>query len=65
MSLKQWRERAALTQQQLADAIGVHVQYISAIERGARRPGMVVAKKIRSYTNGAVGLDALADAKAA
>jgi len=60
IGLKSWRESQGLTQQQLADGIGVHVQYISAIERGARRPGMRVALRIKEYTRGAVTLDVLA-----
>jgi DNA-binding XRE family transcriptional regulator len=58
-SLREFRENAGLTQQQLADAVGVHVQYISAIERGARKPGMVVATRIRDFSRGLVSLDML------
>ena len=58
--LKQWREEAGLTQQELADRLGVHVQYVSAIERGARRPGMGVAVRIRDVTNGAISVEDLA-----
>jgi len=57
-SLKNWRESKGLTQKNVADGLGVHVQYVSAIERGARRPGMRVAMAIRDYTDGAVSLDA-------
>lgn len=60
ISLQEWRKSKALTQQEFADRIGVHVQYVSAIERGARRPGMRLATKIRDYTGGAVTLDVLA-----
>ena len=62
VTLKKWRESKGLTQQEVAHAIGVHVQYISALERGARRPGMGVATKIREYTDGAVSLDKLVPA---
>lgn len=58
-SLQEWRKSKALTQQEGADAVGIHVQYWSAIERGARRPGMSVATKIRDFTGGAVSLDEL------
>lgn len=58
MSLKDWREKAGLTQQQVAAGIGVHVQYVSAIECGRRVPGMRVAMRIRDFTDGAVTLDA-------
>jgi transcriptional regulator with XRE-family HTH domain len=57
-SLKDWRESAGLTQQQVAHGIGVHVQYVSDIERGKRRPGTRVALRIRDFTDGAVTLDA-------
>jgi len=59
-SLKTWRENQGLTQLQLAAAVGVHVQYISAIERGVRRPGMKVATALRNFTKGAISLDDLA-----
>lgn len=59
MTLKKWRESSGLTQQAVAAALGVHVQYVSALERGARRPGMKVATAIRDLTGGAVSLDAL------
>lgn len=58
MSLKDWREAQGLTQQQVAVGIGVHVQYVSAIECGRRVPGMRVATRIRDFTGGAVTLDA-------
>lgn len=58
--LKSWREANDLTQRELAEQLGVHVQYVSAIERGARRPGMRVAIKIREVTQGAVTVDDLA-----
>jgi transcriptional regulator with XRE-family HTH domain len=60
ISLQEWRKSKALTQQDVADAIGVHVQYVSAIERGARRPGMKVASRIREFSGGVISLDALA-----
>lgn len=58
-SLKSWREKHAVTQQALAARLGVHVQYVSAIECGRRRPGMQVALKIRDVTEGEIGLDDL------
>jgi transcriptional regulator with XRE-family HTH domain len=58
--LKSWRESKGLTQQQLADQVGVHVQYISAIERGARSAGMRVATRLRDLSGGVVSLDDLA-----
>lgn len=62
ITLKEWRETKGLTQRELAEGVGVHVQYISAIERGARRPGMQVATKLRDFTGGVVTLDTLAPA---
>lgn len=59
VTLKKWRESKGLTQQELANAIGVHVQYVSALERGARRPGMGVATRIREFTDGVIGIDQL------
>jgi len=49
----------AITQQELANRLGVHVQYVSAIECGRRRPGMTVALRIRDMTGGDVSLDDL------
>jgi len=65
LSLKEWRKTKGLTQQEVANEIGVHVQYVSAIERGARRPGMEVATRIRELTSGQVPLDALVPPKKA
>ena len=58
LTLKKWREINDKTQAWVANAIGVHVQYVSAIERGVRTPGMSVAVAIRDLTDGAVTLDA-------
>ena len=43
--LKRWRIRRGLTQQQLADLVGVRLQYISRVERG-RGCNRTVADKI-------------------
>lgn len=40
------RRAANLTQQQLADLINIDRSYYAHIERGARRPSLVVALKI-------------------
>ncbi len=58
--LKSWREGQGLTQQQLADQAGYHVQYISAIERGARQAGMGFARRMRELSGGEITLDDLA-----
>ena len=44
--LKQWRILRGLTQQQLADRVGVRLQYISRVEQGKRGCNPLVAKKI-------------------
>ena len=62
VTLKKWRESKGLTQQEMADAIEIHVQYLSALECNRRRPGMGVATKIRQFTDGAVSLDKLVPA---
>jgi transcriptional regulator with XRE-family HTH domain len=63
VTLKKWRESKGLTQQELATELGIHVQYVSALERGARRPGMGVATRIREFTEGAVSIDQLVPVK--
>ena len=59
-SLKTWRKTKGLSQRDVASMLDIHVMYISMIERGARRPGMGVATKIRDLTEGSVTLDELA-----
>ena len=44
--LKQWRILRGLTQQQLADRVGVRLQYISRVEQGKRGCSQLVAQKI-------------------
>jgi len=63
LSLKDWRKTKGLTQLEVAADLGIHVQYVSAIERGAKRPGMRVAMSIREYTGGLVTLDSLVPAR--
>ncbi|MFZ5704933.1 MAG: helix-turn-helix domain-containing protein [Pseudomonadota bacterium] len=58
--LKAWRESQGWTQQELADRAGYHVQYISAIERGARQAGMGFARRMRDLSEGEITLDDLA-----
>lgn len=59
-SLKNWRESKNWTQADLAEKLGVHVQYVSALERGARTCGMGLATRIRDMSDGQVALDDLA-----
>ena len=46
MNLKQIREKKLLTQQQLADMVGVDRTLISKIESGCANPSVSTAKKI-------------------
>jgi transcriptional regulator with XRE-family HTH domain len=38
LAVKEVRARVGMTQEQVANAIGMHATYISDIERGARNP---------------------------
>ncbi|WP_053985271.1 helix-turn-helix transcriptional regulator [Niameybacter massiliensis] len=49
--LKQFRVESKLTQEQLAEKVGVHKDYISMIERGKRTPGFALSKKIAIILN--------------
>lgn len=44
--LKVYRTMKGMTQRQLADAVGVSFQAVSAYERGRKEPTMRVAKKL-------------------
>ena len=44
LTLKQLRERAGLTQRQLADALGVTVTTVSSWERGVKKPSLSFAQ---------------------
>ena len=44
--LKEIRESKGLTQQQLADLVGVHIRYIAFLESGDRTPSLKVAYKV-------------------
>lgn len=52
--LKKYRERACLSQDQLASAVGVTQRYIGFIEAGDRTPSLKVAKKIADVLNSTV-----------
>jgi DNA-binding XRE family transcriptional regulator len=41
-----WREYRGLTQQQLADQVGISKPYLSQLEAGKRRGGVEVLKRI-------------------
>ena len=50
-TLKQLRSERALTQQQLAEAIGVIRQTIIAIEQNKYQPSVVLALKLAEFFN--------------
>lgn len=62
MDLRNWREKEGLTQADLAAKVGVHVQYVSDLERGKKTPSLSLARKFRDLSGGLVSLDSLADA---
>ncbi len=45
-ALRAWREREGMTQFQAAGRIGIDFTYLTRIERGARKPGRVIAVKL-------------------
>lgn len=53
-NLKQCRETAGLTQEQLAFLAGLHPTYISLLEQGKRNPGYEITMKLI----GALGIEA-------
>lgn len=52
-NVKRLREAAKLTQQELADKVGVGRTYIAQIERGAKCPSIVFADELSA----AIGCD--------
>ena len=47
--LRTLREKKDLTQAKLSEELGVHREMISMIERGVRKPNIVLLKKISDY----------------
>ena len=45
MNLKFWRKTNGFTQKQLATKAGVHVSYVSMLERGTRSPPLETVEK--------------------
>jgi transcriptional regulator with XRE-family HTH domain len=58
-TLRAWRTANGMTQADVAQKLGMHVQSVSAIECGRKRPSMAAALRIRDMTDGAVSLDSL------
>jgi putative transcriptional regulator len=52
--VEQFRGRAGLSRQELAERVGVHYQTIGYIERGEYSPSLVLALKIASTVNATV-----------
>lgn len=46
LKLKMKRMEKGLTQQQLAEKLGLHRQYITAIEKGRRKPSVATLERI-------------------
>lgn len=44
--LQEYRRREKMTQEELANQLGISKDYLSMIERGVRNPGFKLAKKI-------------------
>lgn len=49
--LREYRKKHSITQEEFAKEMDVVSDYISMIERGARTPGFLLAKKIADYFN--------------
>ena len=54
-TLKEYRKNAGLTQEDLADAMGVSRQTIISVERGKYIPSLPLALKMAGYFNCPVG----------
>jgi transcriptional regulator with XRE-family HTH domain len=52
--LQRWRVTKKLTQEALANRLGVSQEFVSQLEAGARMPGLKLASKIEQETHGAV-----------
>lgn len=48
-NLKHYRTKYDISQQELAEKIGIHKDYISMLEREARTPGFGLAKKMADF----------------
>lgn len=50
-NLRDYRRGAGLSQEELADAAGLHRTYVSGVERGVRNPTVEVLDKIAKPLN--------------
>lgn len=49
MNIHRLRTQKGISQQQLAEALGVHQTHVSAIERGTKNPSLPFAREIATY----------------
>lgn len=54
MTLKQWRESQSLSQEQLAELMGVSGPYISMLESGKRKPAYAIIAAFERRSKGKV-----------
>ncbi len=54
LKIKEWRKNNNLTLEQAAKIFGVHLGYLSQLERGKRVPNLKLALKIKERTYGFV-----------
>ncbi|NSW93051.1 MAG: helix-turn-helix transcriptional regulator [Firmicutes bacterium] len=47
--LRELRDKKGLTQEEIANVLGINSQYYSMLERGVRTPGFKLAKKIADF----------------
>ena len=54
--LRQYRDGLELSQSEMAQLVGIDPWYYAKIERGARKPGRIVAVRIEKASRGAVAV---------
>lgn len=45
-AVRQFRQERGWTQEELAEAAGLHMTYVSDLERGSRSPGLAIQKRL-------------------
>lgn len=45
-AVRQLRQERGWTQEELAEAAGLHMTYVSDLERGSRTPGLAIQKRV-------------------